>query len=167
MNRIVDNYRARPFAEGQKPLLFDPGHRILFQSKIQRRRFGRRELAWSIHRARRIDRSIDRSVGDRGARARHDVRFVSSFRRVRLASIRKSLAIGWTRVESSRWILDGRSRDLAPNRRPVRTPRKGTRHLVERKRKEGRKEGRKGPIRFDSIALRAARRRRFAECCGR
>lgn len=57
MNRIVDNYRARPFAEGQKPLLFDPGHRILFQSKIQRRRFGR--LAWSIRRW--IDGWIDRS----------------------------------------------------------------------------------------------------------
>lgn len=154
MNRIVDNYRARPFAEGQKPLLFDPGHRILFQSKIQRRRFGRRELAWSIHRARRIDRSIDRSVGDRGARARHDVRFVSSFRRVRLASIRKSLAIGWTRVESSRWILDGRSRDLAPKRRPVRTPRKGTSTATPgRERKEGRKE-RSDSTRFDCVASR-------------
>lgn len=37
MNRIVDNYRARPFAvEGQKPLLFDPhGTRDTFPKQIR------------------------------------------------------------------------------------------------------------------------------------
>lgn len=152
MNRIVDNYRARPFAEGQKPLLFDPGHRILFQSKIQRRRFGRRELAWSIHRARRIDRSIDRSVGDRGARARAPRR---SFRfEFSSSSACFDSKIARDRVDASRVVA-------MDSRRPFARPcvesaassdtQKRDEHRDTWSREKGRKEGK---VRFDSIRLR-------------
>lgn len=156
MNRIVDNYRARPFAEGQKPLLFDPGHRILFQSKIQRRRFGRRELAWSIHRARRIDRSIDRSVGDRGAHTRATT-FVSFRVFVEFGLLRFENCSRSGGRESSR--RDGFSTAVRATLRrsggQFGHPEKGRapRHLVERGRKEGRKE-RSDSIRFDCVASR-------------